>query len=412
MLRRWAWIAGAAAATVPWVLLRAAGWHGDPVAVAVLSGVAILGSAFLLSWAAEVAQMDVSQSLALAFLALISILPEYAVDMVFAWKAGRFAGWQAGLFPAHPLYQQWADHAGFATANMTGANRLLIGLGWPAVVLIHWLRTRSRAVAIEAQQSTELTFLALATLWSFTIPLRRQIGILDLAVLLAMFVFYIRRATAAEQTEPELTGPPLALSTLKPALRRGLVLTFFLWAAMVILASADPFAEALVQTGKRLGIEQFLLIQWLAPLASEAPEFIVASLFAFRGSSSLGMGTLISSKVNQWTLLVAMIPLVFSIGFTHAAALPLDGRQVEEVFLTSAQSLFAIAVLLNFEMTTWEAIGLAGLFITQLVLTNPHTRFIYAFIYIALAAIVIARDPARVRSLWALVKHGGTRVGE
>ena len=76
--------------------------------------------------------MDISQSLALAFLALISILPEYAVDMYFAWQAGK-----------NPEYM------GYATANMTGANRLLIGLGWSAVVLLYWARSRKRSVTLD-----------------------------------------------------------------------------------------------------------------------------------------------------------------------------------------------------------------------------------------------------------------------
>lgn len=144
----WFWVAAAGGVAVPWLALRLAGWHGDPILVSALSGLAILGAAFLLSWAAEVAQMDISQSLALAFLALIAILPEYAVDMVFAWKA------------AHQ-----PEYAAYAAANMTGANRLLIGLGWSAVVLIYYLRTRSRGVIIESGQATEMTFLTLATLW-------------------------------------------------------------------------------------------------------------------------------------------------------------------------------------------------------------------------------------------------------
>ena len=49
-----------------------------------LFGLAIVGSAFLLSWAAEVAQLDISAGLAIAILALIAVLPEYAVDFVFA----------------------------------------------------------------------------------------------------------------------------------------------------------------------------------------------------------------------------------------------------------------------------------------------------------------------------------------
>ncbi len=41
-------------------------------------------AAFLLSWPAEVFQLDVSQGLALALPALIAILPGYVVDATFA----------------------------------------------------------------------------------------------------------------------------------------------------------------------------------------------------------------------------------------------------------------------------------------------------------------------------------------
>ena len=43
----------------------------------------------MLAWGAEVIQLDISAGLALALLALIAVLPEYAVDFVFTWKAGK-----------------------------------------------------------------------------------------------------------------------------------------------------------------------------------------------------------------------------------------------------------------------------------------------------------------------------------
>ena len=56
---------------------------------ALLFGLAIVGAAFILSWAAEVAQLDISAGLAIAVLAFIAVLPEYAVDMVLAWEGGN-----------------------------------------------------------------------------------------------------------------------------------------------------------------------------------------------------------------------------------------------------------------------------------------------------------------------------------
>ena len=105
---------GAALLPLPWMLAHEFPGLGlQPELVAVLSGLAILGAAFLLSWATELAERDIPQALAILFLALMSVLPEYAVDLHFAWAAGK-----------DPSY------APYAVANMTGANRLLIGIGW------------------------------------------------------------------------------------------------------------------------------------------------------------------------------------------------------------------------------------------------------------------------------------------
>src|SRR5262245_48245059 len=119
LARGWAGVALAVLATAPGltVALFAPGLS-DPLKAAAY-GLAIVGAAFLLSWAAEVVQLDFSQGLALALLALIAILPEYVVDASFAWLAAE-----------DPAY------AGYAVANMTGANRLLIGLAWPLVVFL------------------------------------------------------------------------------------------------------------------------------------------------------------------------------------------------------------------------------------------------------------------------------------
>ena len=60
-----------------------------PLLLALTYGVAVIGAAFVLAWAAEAAQLDVSASLAIGVLALIAVLPEYAVGFVFAWKGGN-----------------------------------------------------------------------------------------------------------------------------------------------------------------------------------------------------------------------------------------------------------------------------------------------------------------------------------
>lgn len=354
-----------------WIGIRLSGVHLSPPWEAVGAGLAIFGAAFILSWAAEVAQADIPQALALAFLALIAVLPEYAVDIYFAWSAGK-----------DPTY------TAYATANMTGANRLLIGLGWASVVATFWLKTRHRQVVLDRSRCIELLHLVLATTYSFMIPLKGTLSVLDSAVLLAIFVSYMISASKAKVVEPELDGGVgELLMQLQPNLRRSATIAMFVYAGLGIYLSAEPFAEGLLATGRTFAIEEFLLVQWLAPLASESPEFIVAIVFALRGHPGISIGTLVSSKVNQWTLLIGTLPLAYNLSAGHLGAMHLDARQTEEIFLTAAQSLFAVAVLANLSFSLAEAGLIFGLFATQLFFTDPFFRHLYAIAYILLAVV-------------------------
>jgi cation:H+ antiporter len=341
---------------------------------------AIFGAAFMLSWAAELAQLDIPQALAIALLALIAVLPEYAVDMYFAWSAGK-----------DPTY------TAFAMANMTGANRLLIGVGWAAVVVTFWLKTGKKAIDLEPAHRIEIFYLGMATIYSFIIPLKARIDLLDAVVLVAVFVLYMRAAASAAHVEPELEGPTEMIAGWGVQPRRIVTVLLFLYSGFTIFIAAEPFAEGLLASGRTFGIEEFILVQWLAPLASESPEFIVAILFAIRAQPGTSMGALLSSKVNQWTLLVGMLPVVYAVSAGRFGAMEMDGRQVEEVFLTAAQSLFAVAVLANLSFSLVEATIIFALFSTQLLVPDPSFRYYYSFMYIALAVglVLLKRDARR-----------------
>ena len=371
---------------IPGVAIRTGLVHAPLVLETTLYGAAILGAAFLLAWAAEVAQLDISQTLAIAVLALIAVLPEYAVDLFLAYRAGQ--DHRAGLGPGESEAHE------FAIANMTGANRLLIGIGWALVVLVFYWRSRNKEVRLRSTQRTDVGFLLVATLWAFSIPIRGELGILDLVVLGGLFVAYIMRAAREEVEEPELIGAAAAIGSLPKVPRRVLNVALFLYSAIAILLVAEPFAHGLIEIGESFGLNPFLLIQWVAPLASEAPEIIVALLFTWRLKAQAGLGTLISSKVNQWTLLVGTIPLVFIIGALDIVPFVLDATQKEEIFLTAAQSLFAVAVIANLSISRWEALTLLVLFLGQFLLPVPAIRigFGIGYITLAVALFVVNRD--------------------
>ena len=351
--------------TLPGLALRLAPADVSPMLVAVLAGLAILGASFLLTWACEVAQLDIPQAVAVAVVAFIAVLPEYAVDMYFTWMAGQ-----------HPE----SAYSHYAIANMTGANRLLIGIGWTAIVLIFAGRFHNY-VALHEEKRTDILFLGIYVGYMCIIARR-----------------------PCEEEEPE--GPAATLAKLSRPARMRAVAGLFLFAALVILFNAEPFSESLVASGKILGINEFLLVQWLAPIASEAPEFIVALMFAFRGNAGLALGSLLSSKLNQWTLLVGMIPGVYAVSSGGTTPINLDPHQFQEIFLTAGQSIFAVALLLDLRLGLREAAALLVFFLAQLfspfydvqleaLLGLPHDPLrlhnFYAWTYLILAGLLLLR---------------------
>jgi cation:H+ antiporter len=333
------------------------------------------------------------KSLALVLLALIAILPEYIVDATFAWLAAE-----------DPAY------AGYAVANMTGANRLLIGIAWPLVVLLVFLRFRRRFIELEEGHGFELVVLLAATLYAFILPFKGSISLIDLAFLGGLFVFYMWRIARIPVEQPHLVGPARLIGELSPYLRRIVTAIMALVAAAAILLVAKPFATSLVATGVNFGIDEFLLVQWLAPLASESPEFVVVALFAWRGAATPALGTLVSSKINQWTLLVAMLPLIYSIALGTPDALPLDSRQREEVFLTAAQSLFAVALLLDLRLSMIGAGILFILFVVQAAV--PEIRLIVSIIYLVFAVIALIISRHHILNAFRWVRSKEAQPGE
>ena len=384
------WFVLGLALPLPWVLAEALDGLGIPAeVVALLAGLAILGAAFMLAWSCEIAERDIPQSLALLVLALVGVLPEYAIDLHFAWRAG-----------VDPSY------AAYATANMTGANRILIGFGWAAVVLVGCHSSGAKYMVIHPRQNLELRFLIWATLYSFLIPLGGEISLFDSAVLLILFGCYVRAAMGGDSPEVELEGPAALIDREFEDLgRRVWAVALFVFAAYAIWVSAEPFAESLVSMGRRYDMDEFLLVQWVAPLASESPEFIVAIMFAMRLRGSIGIGALVSSKVNQWTLLVGALPIAFAISSGAFVGLPLDARQTEELYLTSAQSMFAVILLSTLKVTRTHAVWLAVLFVGQLFFTSGNVRTGFTVMYLVASVGVLAfSGPDRRRAFFALAR--------
>ncbi|WP_423750674.1 sodium:calcium antiporter [Salinirarus marinus] len=385
--------------TLPWVIVRLTGRTTalSTPAVIATSGVAVLGAAFVLTWAAETAEKDVPRSFALAVLAVIAVAPEYAVDALYAWEAGADPGSAASRMAAD-----------LAVANMTGANRILVGLGWSGIALYAIYRaTRVKdeavveregiladAVELEPRIGIEILFLGVATAYAFLIPLNGGIDAVDAAFLVGLYGAYIYVIFRGEAGEELHLGVPGYIQEFTRSRRVTAILAMFAYATFVILFAVKPFAKGLETLGPQLGVSSFFMVQWVAPMASESPEFIATAYLVRKARTTASFNALISSKLNQWTLLIGTLVVVYSISLGSYDVLSFSQKQAGEIWLTAAQSFFAVTLLLDFSISIREAVALLGLFLAQFypAFQQYEGLLLYSGLYVVLGvALLVAR---------------------
>jgi len=404
-------IAGALALTLPWIATAVAGIPLSTGSIVIVTGLAVLGASFLLAWGAETAEKDVPRSFAIAVLAVLAVAPEYAVDAFYAWNAGLYYGTERGM-----------EAANLAVANMTGANRILIGIGWSGIALFTLYRARrtpdvavvrnpgllADQVRLDRDIAVEIAFLLAATAWAFLVPLGGGIDALDTLFLVGLYATYIFVIIRADvETAESHVGVPAYLQDLPRTGRIPVVVGLFAFSGLMILTAVEPFAHGLEELGIAFGLPPFFMIQWIAPLASEAPELVVVVYLVNKARSTAGFNTLISSKLNQWTLLIGTLVVVYSIALGRYGVLPFDPKQGAEIWLTAAQSYFAIAVLVNFRISGREAVTLLVLFLSQVFLEFLMLRgavrlpvdvyevlIAYSVVYVVLGTLLFVRRRA------------------
>ncbi|MFC7140281.1 sodium:calcium antiporter [Halosimplex aquaticum] len=418
------------------------------VLTVVVSGVAVLGASFLLAWGAETAEKDVPRAFAIAVLAVLAVAPEYAVDALYAWNAGSggattaaCADLSAAAVEAGETQLARACHdANLAVANMTGANRILIGIGWAGIAVFtvwraaktHDSAVRDRegwlsdAVTLDRAIATEVAFLFAATVWAFFVPLGGGIDALDTFLLVGLYVTYIGIIIRGDvDAEEEHVGVPNYFQQWSLPWRPMVVLTLFAYSGTMIFTAVEPFAHGLETIGVENGIPEFFMIQWIAPLASESPELIVVVVLVNKARSTAGFNALISSKLNQWTLLIGTLSVVFSLAYGQYGVLPFDQKQAAEIWITAAQSYFALAILVNFEISVREALTIFVLFISQVLLefiiirdivalplTSYELLLVYAAAYALLGtALFVIRREALKEMLGLAADAGRTALG-
>ena len=331
---------------------------GTLIFVALVTFAAVVSAAMLIAWAGEAAQFSVSQGLALAIVALVQTLPEFFVEGQIAWLAGKDP--------------EWLD---LVIANFTGANRLLSGLGWPLILFIVELQRRRKGqphtgIVLRREHSIEVVFMLGASFYYILIIIKGTLTILDSIVMTGVFLAYtaILAKLPSEEEDPDeaLEGVPLSLVKI-PAIRTraAAVLGLFLFSGLVFVTIVDPFVKsmrliAILVFGSG---SVFFFIQWVAPFLSEFPEKVTAFHWARTVKlAPMALLNFVSSSVNELTILVAIIPIVFSISSNTIGTVPVAAHS-GEILLTMAQSLYACASLLGLRYGLRNALTLFSLWL-------------------------------------------------
>ena len=344
----------------------------------------ILASAFLVAWGAEAAQFLISQGLALAILAWLQTLPEFAVEAVIAWDAGR-----------EP------ERAHLAIANLTGAIRLLLGLGWPMIYFVFAVSGRKRAaggaqhaapllpaIRLEREHAVEIIGLVPPLVYFCVILFKRSLSWVDAVVLLVLYVVYlgILFRNAPHGADHVADAPAVSRWAYRqPGWRRPFAIAALFGSGGALLyVTAHPFLESMLAVAGLLGVSQFVLVQWVAPFLSEFPEKVSAFYWARRVSRApMALMNMVSSNINQWTVLAAMIPLVYGYSSLRHHGVWLDfhfdAAQRLEILLTLLQSGLALMVLANMEFDWRDATVLFVLWLAQFL--RPSLREAVAIAY-------------------------------
>lgn len=328
----------------------------------------------VLAWAAEAAQFLISQGMALAVLAWLQTLPEFAVEAVISWEAAKDP-----------------EKIHLITANFTGSLRLLVGLGWPMIYAVaaffHRKKNKGtplKEIFIEEEHSVEVAGLILPIAYFIYIYKKGTLTLVDSLILSSFYfayLFVINKIPPKDREEAEdMEYIPRKILESKKGVRNAAIISLFLTGGIIIYFVAEPFLHSMLALATTIGISQFVFVQWVSPFLSEFPEKVSAFYWAKKVTKApMALMNMVSSNINQWTMLVAMLPIVYSVGKGEISFIVFDSHQKEEILLTIAQSIMGVVFLSNMKLSWYEASGLFGLWLIQFLV--PSIRVEITWIY-------------------------------
>ncbi len=348
-------------------------------------GAGLVGASLLLSWVADAAEVELSGGLILVVLTLVTVLPELIIEVHFAYTR-RIA---------------------LISANLTGATRLLLTGATAMPVLAAWLLARrgraAQVFTLPPARRVDLAVLFIAAIYGMLIALLGRISLVDGAVLVALYIFYLWRIGGTPGEPAAAVGVSAALAAVPARQRRPLLLGLFALSAVVVVVVAAPFADALQRTGTSLGLPSYLLVQSVVPGATEMPEFVVAIVLALNRRPAGAIAVLLAASVVQWTLAIGILPWAHMAG-GGGSMLPLSTRGTVELALSASTTLMAIATLTSLGRTRIDAAVVLTLFAIQFLFPALGVRVVVAVALAIFAVDTLVANHRGVRRMLAALR--------
>ncbi|MBK9293848.1 MAG: hypothetical protein IPM57_05290 [Oligoflexia bacterium] len=363
---------------------------------------ALILAAIVIGWAAETSQVFVSQGLALAVLAWLQTLPEFAVEAVIAWE-------------------QKQD---LMIANLTGSLRLLVGLGWPLIYFTMFafgrkiVKARNSRIVIllPKQNSLEVFMLLISTFYFLFIAIKGSLTLGDSFFLILFYTIYLVRLSkmpkGLQEEEEDLPWVGQKILKLKNKKRQitSIALLFIVGGA-ILNFSAHPFLHSMEAIAVYFGISTFVFIQWMAPFLSEFPEKVTAFNWARTGHKApIALMNMVGSNIVQWTVMAGMIPMIYSVSRGQVSPIMFDHFQTTEILMTVAQSFLSVLLLMDLEIRFYDALLLFTLWLIQFMVPSVREEILYAYLFFIFVEIFILIRKKKLFHALSLLREFNTKA--
>jgi len=273
-------------------------------------------------------------------------------------------------------------------AGLTGALRLLTGLGWPMIygtAAFFYRRKHGKPmkeIRLADEHCVEVIGLLAPLLYFVFIWWKSTLTLWDGAVLTVLYVVYLIVLTKMppqnEEGIEDLDRIPRAIVKSRPLVRNFWIFFLFVAGGALIYLMAEPFLGSLLAVSAMIGIPSFVFVQWVAPFVSEFPEKVSAFYWAKTiDRAPMALMNMVSSNINQWTLLPAMLVVFYSFSRGEPSAIRFDGRQETEILMTLGQGLVGMVFLVNMALSWWEAALLFFLWLVQFIFSPTDLGHIH-----------------------------------